>query len=494
MQQKQVQSGKDLTQKLTAKNISFGLVKNVNDEVIPGFKVLQNVNPGNVAKSLIKRAGIRQNGTIQTEHGVVESFGVPIGANYYFGTGLTQQVNYDYSTQSNIKYSMYYAFSFNAPTDNYMTSLEIVCTRINVNTAVPAGCKLNCKIYNGQTDYNNNQVYILGSLVAISSSILDLADLNNDPNYKLGLKFEFNNVKLTAGQGYIFVLELLKNDPINDPIYNNIMFNVSETQVNNINSVGLCYSTTTSGASIYDGGGNFLGYAGGFNLTTPIVFTNVLVNYPPSFNVNTVSAITTIGYDITNIECSNIDIDNTYYVSGMEEDVLDYKGQTKNRLGNLKVNNVKMLDPAQGNPLSTSGLLNLYTGVGIINPLDFNQNEIGAEYGFKSVGSYHNYFIPYGNQLKNKVPIKEIVVPGIFNKSFVIDNANGMMFKRYSVNNVETMIPVTAEVIADPVKVEYQLNTTFNNGFSYIVDNTIALYTGQYEYAIEWIDNQGFII
>ena len=464
------QSTKPEIQKLDNKNINFGLVKNVNDEVIPGFKTLQNVNPGNIAKSFVQRAGLRQNakgGTISVTttnnyNANDQSITNEVNGKYY-GALLSPIVDYSLSAPGNLYNTMFYAFQVAVPYDMFLLNLKVQIRQTKNPGTLPAGTKLKCSIYNGVSPFGPKQ--LMPSLVATASVTYDLT-LTNQYTYSM-VEFDFVAplVELQAGHNYICELEIIKNS-ISDLPFQNIEFRSIANS-----DIGQGIIITSDSANKY--AKTYQSYTGDPNSYLPWFSVGIGISSNSSVN------------GITHIQPSNQDSDSRYYISGVQDGV-NKSGVIKNQEGYLNLNTTKMIDPASVNGIT---VLNQYTGQGIINPLDFVSGYPGSFYGFKAVGSFHNWIIALGSQLKNKVPVIVQPTPGLYAKSLIIDNPNYMIAKRYTIPpdpGIETVIPCTADVIQDPVT--YVVSTIeFTNGI-----NLSGIKSGQYEYAIEWIDEQGF--
>lgn len=446
-------------QKLTQKNMAFSLIKNVNDEAIPGFINLQNVNPGAIAKSLIQRAGIRQNGIPgQTNNGVVGSLsmsGQPASTALY-GNGLLPQVDYTLSSPHNLVQTIFYAFSFQCKT-NFSPAILTLNAGLILPFAMPPTATLKCSIYTGASDYTLNQP--MGAKIADAITPISIAGLASNLQV---LQFHFNaGISFVSKHSYIILLEVINAAGV----LNNMQFQ----SFNNTNmGVGLIYTTTPSGAYVQESAIPACPwFAFDFNVTAATPMTN-----------------------IKHAQASNLDASQSYYISGVEDNIAAANGSILNQVGFLNLNSTKMIDPTIINNIP--GLLNLNTGNGIINPLLFNQGYIGTRYGFKYTGSFHNYFIALGSQLSGKVPVRQNATTPA---DKVIDNANGMICKRYTQpNGTDTVIPVTGTVTAPVVSYNIVFAGFLENGVAVpIVAANGGLISGQYEYAIEWIDAQGFI-
>ena len=448
-------------QKLTQKQMEFSLAVNVNDEATTGFKQLQNINPNKQLKAITPRAGIRQRENIGNPLSsnpvpFTESFNfVPaFTGTYAFGTvtyivGTTTQVgmtDYVYQSSGFNKLSdvSYYAQAFPATTGN-----------------------ITLRVY--QFDPSTNTQ---GNLIDTSTNTIDISTLYGVPTAYTLIKFNMNSQMLEKDKFYLFDLQSSTATTVN----------FTAVALNPV--PGQSYGVYQQNAP-----------------TLPQKFINVqepIFGCPGySMSLVAIGSQSNVVPDITAIQVSNQDDVPSFYISSKQ------LTQSQANLGSLTLaktdGTVQPMIVDDG--LGVVPVPNANIGVGIINPSYYKAGYVAAFYGSKMVGFNHNWGLFYGSQLKNRV--KTVQYTSTINTTpntntpntktvveKVMDDAHYLMFKRYKQEPTDTsdvIIPILGEVIVDAPTI---------NSFGYTQDwrnaKTHSFLSGVYEYAIEWIDNQGF--
>ena len=495
------------TQKFTNKNIQFNLVQNTNDETVPGWEVLENINTNPKAKSIIPRNGAAKSVSLATAPIVTHVTEVDIesvlpdtttppanwvscAAFYDANTGKTEPSFI--LTSENTTNITQVAFQFNALSGiigynatmavnmwEFDVSTNTIGKQIGIGTAFPIAGLLNgglqFRYLDILTDHINNEpvritageAYLIKLQFSTAIPLINIGDLLLQPGI-----IETNNYAVKATE---FPTQPTVYTGLPYAIYSKLTAFAMNQQSNPRDITGI----TLLSADTYDTLISTTTNPVGSQFRQGVL--SALVNYPIPYNPSS-------------------------YMQGYLEPLI----QPKLNSSGYPIPNLSVPYMYSGDQAMQYGVAAVSASIGNLYP--------AALYGAKVENSIHDYGMFLGSQLGNRAL-------DFGSKATVNLNENYPMFKRpegdeYFHRCQATIDPSVSDLIPYPNFAPTDVNwsnpnptdtSTCKAGFIQIVSkefmgwpyaNTgvwgespidkLHLRPGEYEYAVEYIDKTGY--